>query len=405
MQILLCGCGNAVHVLIPHVASQQQSKEYDFKVNVLSSHADRLLSCLPDDGTIRTINHDGSDGTSGKVNLISRDPAKVVPGSDIILFALPTDRHEFYLKAMLPYIKEGMMIGSMPGEGGFDLCVRNILGPELAEKCTLFSLETLPWACRIQTFGKVVEILGTKKDIDLCVYPGIHLLKVQKLLQAMIGRLPVVQGSPTSNFLGVSLMNPNAIAHPSIEYGLLRDWDGVTPYDKPPLFYQGIDDYTANIMETVSNEIIQVKSAIQKLYPDVDLALVRTIGDFFEEAYAEDIIDHSSLRNMFLSNKGYDGLTMPTKESAQGGYLPMFQHRYFTEDLPCGILVQKGIAELAGVQTPVIDKVIYWCQDKISKVYLVDGKLQGKDIASTKTPQRYGFTDLKSFMEVNGYDK
>ena len=99
---------------------------------------------------------------------------------------------------------------------------------------------------------------------------------------------------------------------------------------------------------------------------------------------------------MFVSNKGYDGLTMPTKQ-VPGGYLPLFEHRYFTEDLPCGILIQKGLAELVGVPTPVMDKVILWCQEKAGgKEYLVNGRLEGKDIAFTKTPQRYGFKDIKT---------
>jgi hypothetical protein len=161
IQILLCGCGNAVHVLISYM-EQLSSNEYNFKVNVLSSHADQLATSLSADGRICCINDMGPDA-HGKANLISSDPAEVVPGCSVILFALPTDRHEMYLRGMLPYIQEGTMIGSMPGEGGFDLCIRDILGPELAEKCTLFTLETLPWACRITTFGQVVEVLATKK--------------------------------------------------------------------------------------------------------------------------------------------------------------------------------------------------------------------------------------------------
>ena len=45
---------------------------------------------------------------------------------------------------------------------------------------------------------------------------------------------------------------------------------------------------------------------------------------------------------------------MPTKHLETGAFVPLFDHRYFNEDLPCGILVQKGIAELAGVPTPMI---------------------------------------------------
>lgn len=419
MQVLLCGCGNAVHVLASYLGGSTPTNkssncpnesEFEFKVNILSlGHCSRLVSNVPADGYIRCVNDLGDD-TYGKANIISSDPAEAVPGSNMILFALPTDRHEMYLKAMLPYIKEGTYIGSMPGEGGFDLCVRNVLGQELTEKCTLFSLETLPWACRIQTFGQVVQVLGTKKDIDLCVHPGHRCWHVRDIIQSMIGPLPVVKTSPTSNFLGVTLMNPNSIAHPSILYGLLRNWDGVTPFPKPPLFYQALDDFTANIMNEVSNEILLVKAKILKEYPNIDLDLIRSIGEFFEEAYADDIADHSSLRNMFVSNKGYDGLTMPTQmvttESGQEGYLPLFDHRYLNEDLPCGILVQKGIAQLAGVPTPVMDKVIAWCQDRCvpPREYIVDGnKLMGKDLVTTKTPQRYGFNDLKTFMEANGY--
>jgi hypothetical protein len=36
-----------------------------------------------------------------------------------------------------------------------------------------------------------------------------------------------------------------------------------------------------------------------------------------------------------------------------------------TEDIPYGLLVIKGIALLAGVETPYIDRQLYWCQDKM----------------------------------------
>ena len=68
-----------------------------------------------------------------------------------------------------------------------------------------------------------------------------------------------------------------------------------------------------------------------------------------------------------------------------------------------GLVVTRGIAELAGVPTPHMDDVILWCQKMIGKEYLVDGKLIGKDLHSTRAPQHYGFTDLDTFMEANHY--
>ena len=159
-----------------------------------------MKSSLPADGRIRCTTDEG-EVFYGKANVILSDADKVdIPNCSVILFALPTDRHEVYLKSMKPYIKEGTLIGSMPGGGGFDLCIRNILGAQLAKPLTLFSLETLPWACRVESFGQDVRILGTKKDIDLCVIPSAQFTKVQQILQAMIGPFPIVKGSPTSNF-------------------------------------------------------------------------------------------------------------------------------------------------------------------------------------------------------------
>lgn len=36
-----------------------------------------------------------------------------------------------------------------------------------------------------------------------------------------------------------------------------------------------------------------------------------------------------------------------------------------TEDVPYGLIVIKGIALLAGVDTPYIDRQLYWCQEKM----------------------------------------
>ena len=64
---------------------------------------------------------------------------------------------------------------------------------------------------------------------------------------------------------------------------------------------------------------------------------------------------------------------------------PDFKNRYFTEDLPCGMIVIRGIAELAGVATPMMDEIILWCQSHMGKEYLKDGKVKGKDVKETRS--------------------
>ena len=86
------------------------------------------------------------------------------------------------------------------------------------------------------------------------------------------------------------------------------------------------------------------------------------------------------------------------KETAENSFVPDFSHRYLTEDVPYGLVVIRGIAEIVQVDTPTLDKILLWAQEKIGKEYLVGTKLQGKDVLSTRAPQRYGLTTLAAIL-------
>ena len=114
--------------------------------------------------------------------------------------------------------------------------------------------------------------------------------------------------------------------------------------------------------------------------------------------YPEDISDKTNLYTAIQTNAAYQGLKHPVKKTDDGKFVPDFTYRYMTEDIPYGLAVIRGIAEIAGVETPNIDKVLTWCQEKMEKEYLVNSKLQGKDVATSRAPQRYGFITLESIL-------
>lgn len=334
--------------------------------------------------------------------------ADVPDDLDMVIFALPSFTHELYLKALKPYLKQGVTIGAMPAEGGFDLCAIHNLGSEFVRNSNLFSLETLPWACRILEYGKKVEVLGTKKQVDLIISPkhGTTKQSVTDVLHDLIGRLPAFDQA--DNFLSVTLMNINSVWHPTISYGFYRNKDITKPFDEPPLFYYGADEYTGDKLSDVSDEVIELGRVLLQKYPTLTLDALHHVSEWMLRSYGDDIGDKTSIYTMLRTNKGYRGLTHPMREVQIDGkikYLPNFKYRYFTEDLPMGLIVTRGIAELAGVPTPHMDDVIMWCQEMLGKEYLVNGKLEGKDVDSTRAPQHYGFTDLDTFMRVNNYLK
>jgi hypothetical protein len=248
-------------------------------------------------------------------------------------------------------------------------------------------------------------VLGTKKEIDVVITEGNNATsgQVLDLLQSLIGELPLLK--PVSNFLAVTLMNINSVWHPTISYSHYRNWDG-QPMDEQPLFYYGADEYTGEKLDKVSNEVLNLRATLEEKYPGIDLSGLHHVRDWMLMSYGDDIGDKTSIYTMLITNKGYRGLTHPTVEVDADGttkFMPNFKYRYFSEDIPMGLCVTRGIAELAGVPTPNMDDVIMWCQSVMDKEFLVDGKFIGKDIPSTRSPQAYGFSDLDTFMKSNNY--
>ena len=122
------------------------------------------------------------------------------------------------------------------------------------------------------------------------------------------------------------------------------------------------------------------------------------IYEWYMRCYPEDISDKTNLYTAIQTNAAYQGLKHPVKKTEDEKFLPDFSYRYMTEDIPYGLAVIRGIAEIVGLETPSIDKVLSWSQKQMGKEYLVNSKLQGKDIASSRAPQRYGFNTLESIL-------
>lgn len=402
-KVLLCGGGNAVHVLASYIGSLPEAK-----VCILSLYpgeSERLQEAV--DSSENGIQCTRNDGLPvyGKPALISNDPSEVTPDSDVIIMALPAAFHEMYLKKLKPHLKHGVLIGAMPGQSGLDLCMRHVLGEKVCSAANLFGFETLPWACRIKEYGKRVEVLGTKAEVSVSVVPCKEnsVGSVIETIQHLIGPEPVLK--PSGSLLVTTLANVN-IVHPTISYGFYRDKNLTEPFDSPPIFYQGVDERTGDMLTKISDEVLRIRDCLSARYAGLDLSSVVHLRDFMLKCYSDYIEDKTSVTTMLQTSRAHAGLCHPVREVKVGNatkYLPDFGYRYFTEDLPCGMLVIRGIAELSGVATPVLDEVIAWCQKVMGMEFLVDGKLRGRDVGRTRCPQAYGYTDLDTFMRENHY--
>ncbi len=85
----------------------------------------------------------------------------------------------------------------------------------------------------------------------------------------------------------------------------------------------------------------------------------------------------------------------PVLQPYASGYIPDVTSRYWTEDLPCHLILAKTIAHMLGnVETPIMDKVILWMQSHMNQEYMsADGKhMNGKDMNLSCTPLTFNLT-------------
>jgi len=395
-KLVICGGGNGAQAW-SGIASSQPSTEVRV-LTLFQDEAQRWSDALQKGDFTVSLYKDEKvyAQLKTKPKLVTKQPEQVIPGCDVIAFVMPAFAHEQYLNAIKPYIEPGMILVGLPGQSGFEFQVRGILG-DVTKHCSVISMESLPWATRITEFGRSCEVLGTKESLVGAIRTGSTPPKKdpQATLQSLLGDKPVLDIK--GDLIAITLMC-DAFLHPCIIRDRWGDWDG-KPVDKQPLFYQGISEQAAVDLSLMSDEILQVVKDITAQSPSTDLSRVGHTFDWFKRSYANDIEDKSSLFKAITTNRAYKGLTHPMVQTDDGKWVPNFKHRYIVEDMPFGLIVARGIAEVVGTKTPHIDKLIEWTQQIMGKEYLVDGKIQGKDVKESRAPQRYGFTTLKDLLE------
>ena len=220
--------------------------------------------------------------------------------------------------------------------------------------------------------------------------------RVAGFLQAALGKNPVVEAG--MNLMCVSLKNVNSMWHPVIVYGAFRKWDGKTSFGEKPLFYEGVDEFTADKITKCSDEMMEIKKVLES--KGVGLSKLTHLNVWLQEAYPGQIEDETNLKTSINTNKSYKGMAHSMTLQADGKtYLPNFKARYLTEDVPYGFLYNKGVAELCGVETPNMDEVIAWNQSKMGKEYIAkNGRLQLSALEGTRAPQAFGLKTLSSFL-------
>jgi predicted dinucleotide-binding enzyme len=390
--LTICGGGNAAHALAV-VASQNFGGAIDWLVST-DEKAELLRQGLSSDGLRST---GVITASADRVRTISADPAEVIPNADVVIITVPAFAHALVLRRIKPYVSERTAIGCMPTRGGFEFEAAQLAALRESVRPTLFGLQTLPWSTRVTTVGRGVHIGAAKAEVVLAALPTSHAPTIAARLSEILG----TRVAASASFLGLTIGNPGQIIHPGLMYSHFRSWQGEEySEDRVPRLYAEVTDEMGVLVERLSDDAIATARALQAQSGGAfELqAVVLPIHQWLRTAYDHVTADTSSVASCFRTGP-IQARRAPMIESRPGKFVPNFQYRYLSEDVPFGLVVTRAFAEIAAVATPTIDEVIVWAQSVLQKAYLVHEGLRGPDAKDVPIPQNYGVSTMSDLID------
>lgn len=305
-----------------------------------------LLSGHPDDWShnIKVVDYEGRT-YSGRLGTISHNAEKVIPNADLILLTLPGFLIEQTLEEIKPYLNKNSIIGSIVSSTGFFFMAHKVLD----ESNTIFGFQRVPYIARHKKYGHIGELLGYKPTLNLSIENSAHPEDLKKELEELFDT-PI---NLLNNSYEASLSNSNPILHTGRLYSLWRNYNGEI-FKYAPLFYA---DWT----DEASNYLIEMDMEFQNLLDKLKIpkGVIPPLLEYYESH------DAGSLTQKIRSIKAFSSIKSPMIE-VEGGWIPDFKSRYFTEDFPFGLRFIKELAQQNNVAAPVIDKIYNWGIGKIS---------------------------------------
>ena len=333
MRICICGGGNLGHVCAGFLANRGH------QVSILTTKPERWSQ------TIEIVAPDGS--FEGKPAQVSSLPEEVIPQAEIVLVCLPGFAIHDELTKIKPYLSKNCLMGTVVSSTGFFFEAFEVLPADIA----LFGFQRVPFISRIIEYGRKAELKGYKDSLHVAIEQTEDKESVRVVLEQLFEK-PVTLAD---SFYEVSLSNSNPILHPSRLYTMWKDWQSGIVYPRNPQFYA---EWTLE----ASTLLLQMDDEFQSLLKILGLkeGCIPPILDYYESS------DADSLTQKLLSIKAFQNIPSPMK-AVEGGFIPDFSSRYFTEDFPYGMRFIVETAQKHHVSIPITENIYQWGLSKIGE--------------------------------------
>jgi opine dehydrogenase len=289
---------------------------------------------------------------------IGCDPAAALAGNRLVLIAVPAYAHEAMAAFLAPHLQDDHVVVLMPGNAGGALAFRRAVVERGGPQVTVAEASSFVFACK-KDGPDGVWIRGVKHGLPVGVLPATRTSEVMALLAPLYPELRAAH-----DVLETSLSNVNHPAHPpALLLNLARIESSGPDFS---FFHEGMTESVCRLTDAIDEERLGVVRALG-YPPETTLQqLVRYYGDqgFGGATYHEAVS------------------TTPVHGAVRAP--PSADHRYFTEDLPYGLVPIVSIGEALGLRLSVTRGL----------VHVVDAVLGSDSFATGRTADTLGLSGL-----------
>ena len=336
-QLSICICGGGG---LGHTCAGVLSSHENVTVNMFTQRPEKWQKNF-------VINAPDGKKFNGKLNAVSNNPAEVIPQSDIVFLCVPSFLVEQTLLQIKPYLNERQIVGTVVSNSGFFLyCHKHF--PSTAK---LFGFQRVPYVSRVVEYGKEANLLGYRPEL----FAALENIDNREEFRQLLEELFLEKTTLVDTFYEVTLSNSNPILHTGRLYTMWKDWDG-KPFDRCSLFYK---EWTESASELEIQMDAEFFALLKKL--KVNTEKIETLLVHYEST------DAKSMTRKIQTIESLSTILSPMKQLPEGGWVPDYTSRYFTEDFPFGLKAIHDLAKENDVPAPHIDKVFEWGMSKCQK--------------------------------------
>ncbi len=319
MRFCVIGAGNGGRAFAAYLSSE------GYPVNLYNRSYTRIYDIKKKGG----IKAKGKLKGFFPIDLITQNLNLAVKNVDVILIVTPASAHKSIAKNIAHFLTNDQIILLNPGRIFGAVEFRSIIEKERGNlPIFIAETQTLLFTSR-QLKKNEVQILTIKDSVSFSAFPEKHTFFISDTLRDVFPQM-----NPIDNYLQVTLNNMGMLLHPTLSLLNASAMD----YGRKFNFYaQGASTHTCEILEALQMEF-------RKIFEKLNLKQIN-FCEWVEKSYG---FKANNIYNAIQKIEAYKNIVAP-KELIT---------RYFTEDVPTGLVPMASLGEFLEISTPIIDSII-----------------------------------------------